>query len=56
LRGAHFKLVPTGANRQPAFGCCLPDPHSAIARANGLMVPTLRGDQISAITWLATVR
>jgi RNA polymerase sigma-70 factor, ECF subfamily len=51
LRGANFKLVPTGANGQPAFGCYLPDTHAAIAHAYGLMVLTLRGDQISAITW-----
>jgi RNA polymerase sigma-70 factor, ECF subfamily len=51
LRGANFKLVPTGANGQPAFGCYLPDPHTAIAHAYGLMVLTVRGDRISAITW-----
>ena len=51
LRGANFKLVPTGANHQPAFGCYLPDAHTAIAHAYGLMVLTLRDDQISAITW-----
>jgi hypothetical protein len=39
------------ANGQPAFGCYVPDTHSAIARAYGLMVLTLRGDQIPAITW-----
>jgi RNA polymerase sigma-70 factor (TIGR02960 family) len=53
LRGANFTLVPTGANGQPAFGCYLPDAHAAIAHAYGLMVLTLRGDQISAITWFA---
>jgi RNA polymerase sigma-70 factor (TIGR02960 family) len=51
LRGANYTLVPTRANGQPAFGCYLPDPHAAIARAHGLMVLTLRGDVISAITW-----
>jgi RNA polymerase sigma-70 factor (TIGR02960 family) len=51
LRGANFKLVPTGANGQPAFGCYLPDTHAALAHAYGLMVLTLRGDQISAVTW-----
>ena len=51
LRGANFKLVPTRANGQPAFGCYLPDAHAAIAHAYGLMVLTLRADQISAITW-----
>jgi RNA polymerase sigma-70 factor (TIGR02960 family) len=50
-RGANLKLVPTGANGQPAFGCYVPDSHTSIAHAYGLMVLTLRGDQISAITW-----
>jgi RNA polymerase sigma-70 factor (ECF subfamily) len=50
-RGAHLRLVPTRANGQPAFGCYLPDEHTAIARAYGLMVLTLEGDRISAITW-----
>jgi RNA polymerase sigma-70 factor, ECF subfamily len=52
-RGASFMLVPTRANGQPAFGCYLPDAHTAIAHAYGLMVLTLRGDRISAITWFA---
>jgi RNA polymerase sigma-70 factor (ECF subfamily) len=46
-------LVPTGANGQPAFGCYVPDAHAAIAHAYGLMVLTLRGDEISAITFFA---
>jgi RNA polymerase sigma-70 factor (ECF subfamily) len=51
LRGANFKLLSIGANGQPAFACYLPDQHAATAHAYGLMVLTLRGDQISAITW-----
>ena len=50
-RGAPLKLVPTRANGQPAFGCYLPDAQAPIARAYGLMVLTLDGDRISAITW-----
>ncbi len=54
LRGGRaLRLVPTLANGQPAFGCYLPDTHAAIARAYGLMVLTLQGDRISAITWFA---
>jgi hypothetical protein len=49
--GAHLRLVPTRANAQPAFGCYLPSPETGIARPRGLMVLTLVGDQISAITW-----
>jgi RNA polymerase sigma-70 factor (TIGR02960 family) len=51
VRGVPLRLVPTRANGQPAFGCYLPDPKAAIARAYGLLVLTLQGDRISAITW-----
>jgi RNA polymerase sigma-70 factor (TIGR02960 family) len=51
LRGRPLRLAPTRANRQPAFGCYLPDPETAIARPYGLIVLTLQGGQISAITW-----
>jgi RNA polymerase sigma-70 factor (TIGR02960 family) len=45
-----FRLVPTRANGQPAFGCYLRDPQAPIAHAYGLMVLTLSGDRIAAIT------
>ena len=45
-----FVLIPTRANRQPAFGCYLRDPQAAVAHAYGLMVLTLHGDRIGAIT------
>jgi RNA polymerase sigma-70 factor (ECF subfamily) len=45
-----FRLVPTRANGQPAFGCYLRDLHAPIARAYGLMVLTLAGDRVAAIT------
>jgi RNA polymerase sigma-70 factor (TIGR02960 family) len=51
LRGRPLRLAPTRANGQPAFGCYLPDAQTATARAYGLMVLTLQGDQISTITW-----
>jgi RNA polymerase sigma-70 factor (TIGR02960 family) len=53
LRGAALRVVPTRANTQPAFGCYLPDAQAAIARAYGLIVLTLEGDAIAAITWFA---
>ena len=53
LRGALLRVVPTRANTQPAFGCYLPDTHAAIARPYGLIVLTLEGDAIAAITWFA---
>lgn len=42
--------MPTRANLQPAFGCYLRDPQVAIAHAYGLMVLTLEGDRVAAIT------
>ena len=42
-----FRLIATRANGQPAFGCYLVAP---IARAHGLIVLTLAGDRITAIT------
>jgi RNA polymerase sigma-70 factor (ECF subfamily) len=48
--GRNFLLVPTRANRQPAFGVYLRDPLTGIGHASGLIVTTLAGDRISAIT------
>jgi RNA polymerase sigma-70 factor (TIGR02960 family) len=45
-----FRLVPTRANGSPAFGCYLRDPRAPLARAYGLMVLTIEGDRIAAIT------
>ncbi len=50
-RGANYRVVPSRANGQPALGCYLPDAHAATAGAAGLMVLTLRGDRIAAVTW-----
>jgi RNA polymerase sigma-70 factor (TIGR02960 family) len=52
-RGAALRVVPIRANTQPAFGCYLPDPHAAIARPYGMIVVTLAGDAIAAITWFS---
>jgi RNA polymerase sigma-70 factor (ECF subfamily) len=49
--GPHrFRLIPTRANTQPAFGLYLHDEHTPVAHAAGLIVLTLQGDQIAAIT------
>jgi RNA polymerase sigma-70 factor (ECF subfamily) len=53
LRGTPLRVVPTRANSQPAFGCYLPDAQAVIARPYGLIVLTLAGDAIAAITWFA---
>ena len=52
-RGAPLHLVPTRANKQPAFGCYLSVPETDVARAYALFVLTLEGDEVSAITWFA---
>ena len=45
-----FRLVPTRANGQPAFGCYLRDPRAPISHAYGLTVLTLRGERVAALT------
>jgi RNA polymerase sigma-70 factor (TIGR02960 family) len=50
--GRSFRLVATAtrANGQPAFGVYERDRHSPVLHANGMLVLTLAGDQVSAIT------
>jgi RNA polymerase sigma-70 factor (ECF subfamily) len=50
-RGAPLRLIPTRANNQPAFGCYFRPAHAEIARPYGMLVLTLEGARISAITW-----
>ena len=45
-----IRLVATRANYQPAFGYYLPDPQAPIWRANGLIVLTAQGRQVSGLT------
>ena len=45
-----YRLIPTRANGQPAFGFYLQEGQSPVFRAHGLIVLTLEGGQISAIT------
>jgi RNA polymerase sigma-70 factor (TIGR02960 family) len=45
-----YRMIPTRANGQPAFGMYIQDPHARLLHANGLMVLTLAGNKISAIT------
>jgi hypothetical protein len=44
------RLIPTRANGQPAFGRYLRDQHAPVSHAQGLIVLTLTGDRICAIT------
>jgi RNA polymerase sigma-70 factor (TIGR02960 family) len=48
--GRRYRLIPTRANTQPAFGCYRSDAHAPIAHAAGLIVLSLEGDRIAAIT------
>ena len=48
--GRRFRLVPTRANGQPAFGVYLLGHASYAAHALGMFVITLRADKVSAIT------
>jgi RNA polymerase sigma-70 factor (ECF subfamily) len=45
-----YRLVATRANGQPAFGAYVYDRHAPVLHANGLIVLTLAGDQVSTIT------
>src|SRR3954467_10489077 len=51
--GRGVRLVPTRANAQPAFGHYMEDPHAPIGRSAGILVLTLEGDRIAAITRFA---
>jgi len=48
--GNNFRLVPVRANGQPAFGMYLRDPVNHVSHANGVMVFTLAGREICAMT------
>ena len=48
--GRVFRLVATRANGQPAFGVYLRDPLTGVFHATGLLVLTLAGDRICAMT------
>jgi RNA polymerase sigma-70 factor (ECF subfamily) len=48
--GRRYRLVPARANGQPAFGVYLRQPSTRLSRAFGLLVITLAGDRITAIT------
>src|ERR1700678_1034973 len=45
-----YRVAPTRANGDPAFGMYLADPHAGVFRAYGLLVVTIAGDRIGAVT------
>ena len=48
--GRSYRVVPTRANGQPAFGMYMADPHTGVYRAYGLHVVTIADDRITAVT------
>jgi RNA polymerase sigma-70 factor (TIGR02960 family) len=52
--GRTYRVVPTRANGQPAFGMYLADPHAGVYRAYSLLVIATAGDHITAITGFTT--
>jgi RNA polymerase sigma factor (sigma-70 family) len=52
--GRTYRVVPTRANGQPAFGLYLADPYTSLYRAYCLLVITTAGDHITAITSFST--
>ncbi|HEX6392498.1 MAG TPA: RNA polymerase subunit sigma-70 [Acidimicrobiales bacterium] len=48
--GRRYRMIPTRANGQPAFAVYLRDPVTDLCHAFGLLVVTLAGDRVSAIT------
>ena len=48
--GRRYRMIATRANGQPAFGTYLRDPRTGVTHANGLLVFTLSGARVSAIT------
>jgi RNA polymerase sigma-70 factor (TIGR02960 family) len=45
-----YRLIQTRANGQPAFGVYVRDPATGVFHANGMLVATLAGDRIRAMT------
>jgi RNA polymerase sigma-70 factor (TIGR02960 family) len=51
--GHRYRLIETRANSQPAFAVYRTDPHAGILHASGLLVITLTGNRVSAMTMFA---
>src|SRR6201995_4460739 len=52
--GRTYRVVPTRANGQPAFGLYLADPHASFYRAYLLLVITTAGDRLTTLHGLTT--
>jgi RNA polymerase sigma-70 factor (ECF subfamily) len=45
-----YRLIPTSANGQPTYGCYVFDHGEPVGHAHGLLVLTIEGDRVSAMT------
>jgi len=52
--GRRSRLIPTRANGQPAFGVYVQDPQTGLSRTAGLLVLTITGDMVCAMTGFDT--
>ena len=50
FQGRSYRLIPTRANGQPAFGVYVRDPAVGVFHADGMLVVTLAGERIAAMT------
>ena len=48
--GRSYRAVPARANGQPALGTYIADPRTGVFRAYGLLVITIAGDRITAVS------
>jgi RNA polymerase sigma-70 factor (TIGR02960 family) len=48
--GRRYRLIPTRANGQPAFGCYVLDRRASVAHAHGILVLTMAADGITMLT------
>jgi RNA polymerase sigma-70 factor (ECF subfamily) len=53
-QGRRYRLLQTRANGQPAFALYLNAPHAGVLHASGLLVITLSGRRVSAMTMFGT--
>ena len=53
-QGPRYQLIETRANGQPAFALYGKDPHADVLHASGLLVITLSGPHVSAMTMFGT--
>jgi RNA polymerase sigma-70 factor (ECF subfamily) len=45
-----YRLIPTAANGQPAYGCYISDDGDPVGHAHGVLLLTVAGERVSAMT------